>query len=75
MSERGPNTRRKTMSVFNTGEKLNKHPSLYINYLRVLAVGKGMNFTIQGTPAKEGEGTGTDGGATRPKNYKISAIL
>jgi len=50
------NTRRKTISVFNTVEKLNKHPSLYINYLRVLAVGKGMNFTIQGTPAKEGEG-------------------
>ena len=34
-----------------------------------------MSFTIQGTPAKKGEETGTDGGASRPKNCKILAIL
>ena len=72
VSENDRNSRRKQISVFNTVEKLNKHPSLYINYLRVLVLGKGMTFTIQGVPAKEGE---TSGEATKPKNYKISAIL
>ena len=72
VSENDRNSRRKQISVFNTVERLNKHQSLYINYLRVLAIGKGMKFTIQGAPAKE-EGE-TIGDATRPKNYKISAI-
>jgi hypothetical protein len=73
VSENDRNSRRKQISVFNTVEKLNKHQSLYINYLRVLAIGKGMKFTIQGAPAKE-EGEGSEG-ANRPKNYKITAIM
>jgi hypothetical protein len=39
-------TRRKNISVFNTVERLNKNPSLFINYLRVLAEAKGIGFVI-----------------------------
>ena len=38
--------RRKDLSIFNHVERLNKHPYLFINSLRVLAKGKGMGFTI-----------------------------
>ena len=31
----------------NTLGRLNKHPSVFINYLRVSALTKGMTFTIQ----------------------------
>jgi hypothetical protein len=61
-------TRRKNISVFNTVEQLNKHPSLFINYLRVLATEKGMGFTIQ----QEKEEDTWRG----PKvNYRLNAIL
>ena len=47
IDDQNRNERRNTISVFNTTEKLNKHPSVYINYLRVLATGKGMTFNIE----------------------------
>jgi hypothetical protein len=57
--------RRKDISVFNHVERLNKHPCLFINYLRVLAKGKGMGFTID-----------DEGKPNEPrKNYRLEAIL
>ena len=50
VAENDANTKRKNISVFNTVERLNKHPSVFINYLRVLANAKGMTFTIQQPP-------------------------
>ena len=47
------NKRHKTISVYNTAENLNKHPSLFINYLRVLAAGKGMEFRVDGKDEKD----------------------
>jgi hypothetical protein len=47
--------KRKTISIYNTVEKLNKHPSVFINYLRVLARGKGYGFEID-EEAQEGNG-------------------
>ena len=52
---------RKNISVYNTVEPLNKHDSIFINYLRVLATAKGIKFQIQAAPeeqkgqAKKGE--------------------
>jgi len=58
--------RRKTMSVFNTTEKLNKHPSVYLNYLRVLVEGKGMKWQAadEEAPPKPPQ-----------TNYKLTAIM
>ena len=50
VAENEANAKRKSISVFNTVERLNKHPSVFINYLRVLASAKGMTFTIQYPP-------------------------
>ena len=50
VAENDANTKRKNISVFNTVERLNKHPSVFINYLRVMANAKGMTFTIQQPP-------------------------
>ncbi|MFM7978708.1 MAG: hypothetical protein ACKPKO_05280, partial [Candidatus Fonsibacter sp.] len=51
VAENEANAKRKSISVFNTVERLNKHPSVFINYLRVLANAKGMTFNIQRPPA------------------------
>ena len=51
VAENEANAKRKSISVFNTVERLNKHPSVFINYLRVLASAKGMTFTIQYPPS------------------------
>ena len=50
VAENDANSKRKSISVFNTVERLNKHPSVFINYLRVLASAKGKAFTIQYPP-------------------------
>ena len=50
VAENEANSKRKSISVFNTVERLNKHPSVFINYLRVLANAKGMTFNIQHPP-------------------------
>jgi len=47
---------RKSISIYNTVERLNKHPSLFINYLKVLAEAKGIKFEVQAKPeGKEGQ--------------------
>ena len=53
-------TKRKTISLYNTVEKLNKHPTVFINYLRVLAQGKGCGFEIDAI-AEDGTGEKTTG--------------
>ena len=73
-------TRRKNISVFNTVERLNKNPSLFINYLRILAEQKGMGFEIDQEAAGREEAEETDGEPqTRAKdartNYKLQCIL
>ncbi|MFM7984291.1 MAG: hypothetical protein ACKPKO_33705, partial [Candidatus Fonsibacter sp.] len=52
VAENEANAKRKSMSVYNTVKRLNKHPSVFINYLRVLASAEGMAFTIQNPPRK-----------------------
>jgi len=70
------NTRRKSISVHNTMERLNKNPSVFLNYLQTLALGKGMGFQITEKPAEEGaEGGGGGSGGGKTKNYRVSAIL
>ncbi|MFM7987399.1 MAG: hypothetical protein ACKPKO_49615, partial [Candidatus Fonsibacter sp.] len=44
VAENDANTKRKSISVFNTVERLNKHPSVFINYLRVLANARVLTF-------------------------------
>jgi hypothetical protein len=64
-------TRRKNISVFNHVERLNKHPSMFINYLRLLATNKGMGFTID-----QGTQEGTETKAKEPRvNYRLQSIL
>jgi hypothetical protein len=66
------NKRRKDISVYNTAERLNKNPTVFLNYLRVLAAGKGWGFQIAPKPEEE---EGEAERARRPKNPKVSAIL
>jgi hypothetical protein len=53
VAENDANSKRKSTSVFNTVERLNKHPSVFINCLRVLASAKGTTFTVQHPPPPE----------------------
>ncbi len=39
-------TRRKNISALNHVERLRRHPSLFLNYHKLLATNKGMNFAI-----------------------------
>ena len=43
-------TMRKNISVFNEVERLNKHPSLFVNYLKQLARSKGISVNIDEAP-------------------------
>ena len=61
---------RKSISIYNTVEQLNKHPRLYINYLRRLAEAKGIKFEIQAKP----EGKTTTKKKTKT-NAKVEQIL
>ena len=73
IEENDANAKRKSISVFNTVERLNKHPSVFINYLRVLASAKGMTFTIHYPPQEE-----EDAAPRRKKTkaeQKVSNIL
>ena len=47
VKENALNKHRKSISIYNTVERLNKHPKLFINYLRVLAEAKGIKFEVQ----------------------------
>ncbi|MFM7983953.1 MAG: hypothetical protein ACKPKO_31975 [Candidatus Fonsibacter sp.] len=53
VAENEANAKRNIISVFNTGERLNKHPSVFINYLRALAHAKGTTFAFQHPPTAE----------------------
>ena len=46
--------RRKNISVFNHVEQLNKHPSLFVNYLKTLVIAKGMTFEMDRQATDEG---------------------
>ena len=73
VAENDANTKRKSISDFNTVERLNKHPSVFINYLRVLANAKGMTFNIQHPPAPtptEEENATDDQPAATPQKKK-----
>ena len=48
---------RKNISVFNEVERLNKHPSLFVNYLKQLARSKGISFDIDEAPYETEEET------------------
>ena len=63
-------SRRKTVSIYNTTEKLNKHTSLFINYLKGMCISKGMDFQITQRPADSPKAK-----KTNTKNYKVEAIL
>ena len=71
LEDQSRNERRKMISVFNTTEKLNKHPSVYLNYLRVLTTGKGMTFQIQEDVAEADAQTPK----AEKKNLRVSSIL
>ena len=49
--------RRKNISVFNHVEKLNMHPSLFVNYLKTLVIAKGMTFEMDRQATEEAEPT------------------
>jgi hypothetical protein len=63
--------RRKTVSIYNTVERLNKHPSLFMNYLKKLCVAKGMDWEVQEKPAD----ANAKQKKTKTKNYKVAAIM
>ena len=73
VAENDAYAKRNIISVFNTVERLNKHPSVFINYLRVLASAKGMTFTIQYPPAEEPpvEDQATTAAAPQRKKTKV----
>ena len=64
--------RRKIISVFNTVERLNKHPSLFLNFLKLLVESKGMLFTIDAEPLAKGEFTSS---RDRETDYKMQSVL
>ncbi|MFM7990581.1 MAG: hypothetical protein ACKPKO_65800, partial [Candidatus Fonsibacter sp.] len=71
--ENNANFKRKSTSVFNTVERLNKHPSVFINYLRVLANAKGMTFTIQYPPAPAEEPPAEDQAAPQRNKTTVES--
>ena len=70
MQENALSKHRKSISIYNTVEQQNKHPKLFINYLRVLAEAKGIKFEIQAKP----EGKTTTKKKTKT-NAKVEQIL
>ncbi len=50
VQENALNKHRKSISIYNTVERLNKHPSLSINYLRRSAEAKRIKFEVQAKP-------------------------
>ena len=68
-------TTRKTISVFNDVERLNKHPSLCIIYLKQLAHSKGIAFSIDQTAHQPDETAKPVSTAKDARtNYIIQAI-
>ena len=65
MSE-GKNKRRQVISVSNTVERLNKHPAVYVNYLKLIVESTCMLFTVD----KEFDSTYSSS-RDREEDYKI----
>ena len=74
VSESEQNRRRKTISVWNTAETLNKHSSVFINYLKMLLAAKGITFQIDANDEEDGDEEQPKKKAKK-KNYKLSAML
>ncbi len=53
LEEKTLSKQRKHISIYNTVERLNKRPSVFINYLRVLAQGKGIKFQTHSPPEEQ----------------------
>jgi hypothetical protein len=68
LSDNDRNKRRKNISIYNRVEKLNKSPSIYINYRKMLVQGKGMDSEIE-------EGEEGAPSVSKPKNYRVAAIM
>ena len=62
--------RRKDISVYNNVEKLNKHPSLFLNYLKTLVLGKGMTWEVD-----QGTFEGPKGEPAKATNYRLEATI
>ena len=73
VNESEQNRRRKTISIWNIAETLNKHSSVYINYLKMLLAAKGITFQIAANDAEEEDEEQPKKKAK--KNYKLSAVL
>ena len=56
--------------MFNEVERLNKHPSLFVNYRKQLARSKGISANLDEAPHEKAESTAK--GATT--NYRLEAI-
>ena len=44
-------------SIFNTADKLNKHPSLYLIFFKLVALNIGMNYMVDEEPLATGSFT------------------
>ena len=72
LEESALSKQRKSISIYNTVERLNKHPSVFINYLRVLAEGKGIKFQIQSPPEEQ---KGAPNKKKTKKQAKVEEIM
>ena len=72
MSE-GVDERMKIISVFNTTEGLNKHPTVYLNYLKLLVESTSMFFTVDKESLPEASAYSSS--RDREKDYKMESIL
>ena len=70
IAENEANAKRKSISVPNLVKRLNKHHSVFINYLRVLALAKGMTFNIQYAPLSAEEAPAEDQAAPEREKTK-----
>ena len=66
----GVDKRSKIVSVFNTVERRNIHPQVYLNYLKLLVESKGLLFTVD----KEFDSTYSSS-RDRNNDYKMESIL
>ena len=60
------------MSVFSEVERLNKHRSLFVNYLKQIARSKGISFDIDEAPYETDEDLPPTKDA--PTNFRLEAI-
>ena len=69
----GVDERRKIISVFNTVERLNKHPAVYLNYLKLPVESKGMLVTVD--KGSLPEDTAISSSEDREQDYKMESIM